>query len=798
MSETSAGRYLILGPLGAGGMGVVYRAHDPSLERDVALKFLTDEAATDETARLRLLREARTAATLNHPNISTIHEVGEADGRLYIAMELVDGESVQRRIAFRGLLPATVIDYGVQIADALDHAHARGVVHRDLKSANVMVTPEGRVKVLDFGIARRVESPLAGDDALDASAGPTLTAEGMVLGTPHYLPPEVVRGQPADARSDIWALGVLLYEMVSGRLPFPGGSITDLALAIVNREPAPLPDTVPAGLRSVILHCLAKDPGRRYQHASEVRAALEAVRDSGTTAVTVAMPARRGGAAAARWRAGALVAVAIGVFFALRAGGLLGGSSGAETLRSLAVLPLANLSGDPKQDYFADGMTEELITRLASIESLKVISRTSVMKYRGTTKPIPEIAKELGVDGVVEGSVIRAGDRVKITAQLIDAAHDRHLWAESYERGVMDVLAMQTEVAQDIAAKVRLNLSAAQRERMAGQRIRNPAAYEQYLRGRAAWNQVSGASVHTAISFFERAIVLDSTDARSYAGLADAYLLLSQVIGEMQFSEAFPKVREYARRALELDPNLAEANVSMAIAQMWVEHDWPGAERSLERALSLNPGYAPAYIVKGTLYGVLGRISEAVAIARRAVELDPNSSVARFALAWQLVMQRRYDQAVAEIMTIKKMDPTHLASNSVLARIYEIRGEYPKAIEISRVDPGWYGVPPPTDALRRGFEAQGPRGYWQAYAAATIHRPKERKSYAWMAYADLQLGNTDEAIHWLRTAYELGEGDLIFMRHSPLFEKLHGDPRFDSLLVENGLRPIGPAGRSAP
>jgi TolB-like protein len=632
--------------------------------------------------------------------------------------------------------------------------------------------------------------------------GPTLTVEGVVLGTPHYLPPEVIQGRTADGRSDLWSLGVLLYEMAAGKLPFAGATVTDLTLAITHSEPEPLPARVPQGLRGVIMRCLAKDPVRRYQYASEVRAALEAVRDSGATTVSAEFGNlgghRRG---IGRWIVTAVLAALVVAFVATRIPGMFAGGAtagDAANIRSLAVLPLANLSGEPAQDYFADGMTEELITRLASIDSLKVISRTSVMQYRGTSKPITEIAKELGVDGIIEGSVIRAGDRVKITAQLIDAAHDRHLWAESYERDFMDVLALQSEVAQDIAARVRLNLSAVQRARMAGQRIKNPQAYESYLRGRSAWNQASEPSMRAAIGFFERAIVLDSTDARSYAGLADAYLLMTQVLTALPFSEGLPLVRRYAEKALELDPGLAEANTSKAIAQIWVDRDWEGAERSLQRAYEINPGYSPAYVVHATLLNILGRLDESVARNRRGVELDPNSTIARYALAWQLLSAKRYDQALNEAMAIQRMDPTHVAVNTVICRLHELRGEYDKAVEMSATDPGWIGSPPPTEALRRGLATGGPRGYWQAYVGAALRAPGSRRSQTWHAYAELQLGNKDEAFHWLQRATAAHEGDLLFMRKSPLYEALHGDPRFDSLLVANRLVTVDAIGSHRP
>src|SRR2546422_5042562 len=466
-------------------MGIVYRAHDTQLDRDVAFKLLPDESVGSEAARSRLLREARTASALSHPHICHVYEAGEADDHVYIAMELLDGQALSDAIPPQGLPLETILRIGTQIAEALAHAHGKGVVHRDLKANNVIITQEGRAVVLDFGLAKRERIEEEGSSKL-LSIAPTAT--GVVMGTPAYLSPEVLQGESATAQSDIWALGVVLYDMASGELPFHGRSIAELCSAILKDPPEPLPERVHSGLRAIIQRCLAKEPSQRFKRASEVQAALQALQPGSGPA---------GRPTHTRWGRLALYAAGVGVtaVTVLLATEVIrwrgqgdGGSSGAR-IRSLAVLPLANLSGDPRQEYFADGLTDELIADLAAIKSLKVISRTSAMRYRGASKPLPEIARELGVDGIVEGSVLRSNDRVRIKVQLIEAAKDRNLWSQSYDRDMRNVLDMQSEVGRDIAERIDVQISPREQRRITSPRPVNPQAYELYLRGREYWNK---------------------------------------------------------------------------------------------------------------------------------------------------------------------------------------------------------------------------------------------------------------------------------------------------------------------
>jgi len=778
---TTLGPFRVVALLGSGGMGQVYRARDDRLGRDVAVKVLAPEAG-DAAGLDRLLREARMASALNHPNICTLYEVGEEAGRGYIAMELAEGKSLRDLVPPGGMAPAEVVRLGVQIADALSHAHEQGVIHRDLKTANVMVTPAGRVKVLDFGLARRELRNEPVSLSADTLAGP-----GLVVGTPQYMAPEVLLGSRADARSDLWALGIVLHELCSGAVPFQGPSVVALCDAILHQPPAPLPKRVSPALRAVIERLLEKDPERRYRTVGEVCAALEALRPQMTLAPTQATRRRRwlpwtGAGAAAIAIAWLLVRLA--PFDLARLPGL-GGAAQAGAIRSLAVLPLANLSGDPSQEFFADGMTEELITQLAPIDSLKVISRTSVMQYKGTKKTIPQIARELGVGGIVEGSVMRSGDRVRIIAQLIEAASDRHLWAQSYERDLKDVLALQREVARDITAHIRLSLSPAQSQRLTTRAEVDPEAYDLYLRGRYDWSTLSDAGVRRAIGYYQQAIARNPRDARSYAGISDAYIVLAQVVGTMTFEEALPRSKAAAEKALALDPGLAEAHASMAAALLWHDRDWAGAEKQVQQALRLNPGYPGAHLIYNVLLRATGRHEQSIAEARRAIELDPLSLINNYDLAWSYYQAHQFDEALAQVRRTLEIDPHFSMALVVQARIEERLGRFAQAIQHQ---PGL--GPELAQRLLEAYRSGGARGYWQAQLAlarAPVVAGPMRRSQTWLAYVFAGLGQRDSAFAALDRAFEQREGDLLFCKEDPALDPLRDDPRMAALIRRMGL-----------
>jgi eukaryotic-like serine/threonine-protein kinase len=767
--------YEIIAQLGAGGMGVVYRARDHRLGRDLALKVLPAESMDDANARARLLREAQMASSLNHPHIAHIYEVGEDRDLLFIAMELVEGRPLREVIGQRGLDTETVLRLGLQIADALAYAHERGVIHRDLKSANVMITPEGRAKVLDFGLAKRLHE----DDGDKTSPELSLTGSGMLVGTPNYLPPEILLGGKADPRSDVWAMGVVLYEMASGKLPFGGASLAELAGSIVNGAPTPMSGRVPVGLQAVIGRCLAKEPSRRYRHGSEIRVAIESLL-GGTPSASAARSPRRLWIAAAA----GLIVLGLGIGLAIGPGRLLDrmtGRAGGPKITSLAVLPLANLSGDPNQEFFADGMTEELITQLAPIQSLKVISRTSVMRYKNSKQPLREIADQLDVDGIIEGSVQRAGDRIRITAQLIEASTDHHLWAKSYERDFRDVLALQSEVAGDIAGEIRLQISPQESARLANRRPVNPKAYELYLQGRYLWNKMTPEDAPKAIDYYEKALALDPGDARYSSGLADAYVVLVQVMGAMPIKEGMAKVKEYARKALAADENSAEAHSSMACALFFGDWNVPEAERQVRTAIEINPGYGTAYLVYSVILASMGRLDEAMKQDQLAMQVDPMSMLSHWNAVSTLVMARRYDDAIALAKRAVELDPRSPLPQGGTAHILELRGEYEAALDIyDKFLPEDMGGKALVAKLRRAYAASGPKGYWRVIYDSRVGRPGVNAIQ--LAVACAYMGDIDRAMGYLNRAYDERLADLLWLHVEPSFDPLRSDPRFQELV----------------
>src|SRR6202162_411902 len=526
--------YRIVEKLGSGGMGEVYRARDERLKRDVALKILQPGSKTSSAAEKDLLREAQSASALNDPHICTIYEVGEDGGNHFIVMELVEGKPLNLVIPAGGLRPELVVRYGAQIPAALAHAHDHGVIHRDIKTANVVITPAGQVKVLDFGLARFYsDTELADATRSDESA----TNANTVVGTLPYIAPEILRGEQASTRSDIWSLGVTLFEMCTGNRPFRGNTGFEVTSGILREPLPPLPPQLPVGLRTVIERCLEKEPGHRYQRAGEICAALEAVQTRPDTSSTSAAIASFAAPASAPKRSPwipSVIALAVFVLiaaalFATNVGGLrhrIFDGAPSKGIKSLAVLPLQNLFGDPQQQYFADGMTEELTTALSQVSSLRVVSRTSAMRYKGTQKSVPQIARELNVDAVVEGSVEREGDRVRITAQLIQGPSDTHLWAKGYERDLRDSLRLQDEVAQAIEDEIQLKLTPQEQAHFAHSESVDPEAHEDYLRGLFHLNLRNGPDERTAIDLFQAAIQKDPSYAAAYASLADSYRAL--------------------------------------------------------------------------------------------------------------------------------------------------------------------------------------------------------------------------------------------------------------------------------
>jgi serine/threonine-protein kinase len=804
MIGETLGPYRVLGKLGEGGMGEVYRARDTQLRRDVALKVLPAEVATDPERLARFQREAELLAALNHPHVAQIHGIAEAGGTRALVMELVEGETLAARIA-RGPVPlAETLPLAQQVAKALEYAHARGIIHRDLKPANIMITPDGAVKVLDFGLAKSALLPGAGDASEQATLTRGLSIAGTVLGTASYMSPEQARGAPVDGRADVWAFGCVLYEMLAGGRAFPGRTATDVLAAVIKDEPGwdALPPSTPQVVRDLIHRCLEKDAGQRLADMAAVSGALAEVATGATgpgaaPATSAAAPLPAGRVAGRRRRTQVAVAALIVATVALTAVGLwklVSGGPAGPSITSIAVLPLTNVSGNPDDAFFADGMTDVLITNLGSIEALKVISRTSVMAYRGGSKPVRDVARELKVDAVVEGSALRSGDRVRITARLIDAGTETIIWTETYERDMRDVMALQGDVARAIARRIQTTLAPDVEQRLTARPVR-PDVYEDYLKGRYFLYQTTPEGLQKAEEFFNRALKKAPAFAPAHAGLADVNIVRS-FSGLVQPAEALEKAKMHAVRAVQLDDQLADAHASFAwiSLQNW---DWVTAEREFRRALQLNPGNAVARINYAQFLAARGRDQEALREAQRSRELDPLSLPLHTAYAAVMIGVGRYDEAIAVCQEALRMNPGFFWAHQHLWRAYAQKGRFEEALAEARATFSAQGDDEVVKALERGRRQAGYAGAMRE--AAGVLAARSRTQYVMgMVVASLyaEAGEQKAAIDWLERAYRQHGALLEYIRMSPEFKDLRPDPRYKDLLRRLNLADDQVAGRS--
>ena len=733
--------YRVLEPLGSGGMGEVFRAHDLHLDRDVAVKVLLRGSLTDPTARERFRREAHVLSRLSHPGVATIFDFDTQDGVDFLVMEYVPGGTLHSRLQKGPLTLEEVTRIGAEIGDALEAAHRLGFLHRDLKPGNVVLTSEGTPKILDFGLAGLLHASQTMTD---------LTRAGAVFGSLPYMAPEQVRGDSDDSRTDVYAFGAILYEMATGRRPFEKDRPEALMFEILHGATRPVrslrPEASPE-LDRLIDSCLSKNPDSRPASAGAVSQLLRRI---GEPQSPDPAPAQ-------------------------------------DVIRSLAVLPLQNVSRDPAQEYFADGMTEALITELARVKALRVISRTSAMKYKGVQRALPEIARELNVDAILEGSALLVGKRVRVTVQLVSARVEEMLWGDRYDGEIEDVLDMQSRVAETVAKEIAVKVTPREATQLAKRRPVNPEAHVEFLKGRHTAAAGSPQAIELALRYFQRALELDPTYAPTWAGIAHCHNVRAGR-GMAPPAEANAQAREAAMKALELDESLAEAHSALGSVAV-DERDFPAAIRSLQRAVELNPGLTSAYTALGSMYYCLERHREAQEAMLKALSLDPLSMMVHTCVGDAYYYAREFERSLVYYRKAVELDPRFDGAHTDLARSLEALGRFDESrreYEEGRRMSG--GVAGPSFGLGHLEASSGNEAAARRILRELTEARSRRVVSAWgLAALHATLGDVDEAFRWLDIAVEEGATGLMFLRVHPRMDRIRHDPRYESLVRTVGL-----------
>jgi serine/threonine protein kinase len=780
--------YRIIEKLGAGGMGVVYKAEDTKLKRTVALKFLPPELTRDEEAKNRFIHEAQAASSLEHHNICNIHEIDQTkldsgepgDEQLFVVMACYEGEILKEKIKRGPLKIEEAVDIAIQISQGLTKAHEKGIIHRDIKPSNIFITTDGIVKIIDFGLAKLVGKTV-------------ITKEGTTLGTVNYMSPEQTKGADVDHRADIWALGVMLYEMLTGERPFKGDYEQAVIYSILNEEPEPLQKhnpAIPEELDTIVHKTLAKKPAERYTSIGNFLKDLIAV-----TGDQKLSTIRSTGKNVFTKKRNYIFAGLVLILFliGLNVGGIrnwiLTGDSSGRHIR-LAVLPFTNLTGDPEQEYLCDGFTQEMISQLGQLhpENLSVIARSSVMRYKAGNIPIDQIGQELNVDYVLEGSTRRDQDEIRISADLIKVSDQSRLWGHTYERKFAGILKVQSEVAQNVAEALTLNLLPAVKDRLTSAEIVNPEAYEAYVRGSYQWmNVVTPGDLDTAEKYFDLALEKDPSYAPAYAGRAWVWIIRNQ-LGYSPPWEAGPKVKAAAQRAIELDANYAGAHEALALARQAIDWDWDGAWESYRRSLELNPNVASAQGGYGQFLMMIGHVEEALIHSERAVGLDPFNTLLHLWYASVLYSQRRYDEAIAAAREALRIQPDFPLAMGILWSVYEKKGMEREAFEAAKLFARGYKDPRIEVALDEGY-AQG--GYTEAMRrgaeALIANFPETFCTPSEPVFFYVAAGEKTKTLDWLEKGLEVHDPSLQYVLQPEYVDLLGDEPRYQELLRKIGL-----------